>query len=65
MTVIVPADYNECQQVIKYAAEHNEPMYIRIPRTNLLNVFSSEYNFELQRLLMKEMIFQLYQMVRH
>lgn len=47
MTVIVPADYNECQQVIKYAAEHNEPMYIRIPRTNLPNVFSSEYNFDL------------------
>lgn len=47
MTVIVPADYNECQQVIKYAAEHNEPMYIRIPRTNLPDVFSSQYNFDL------------------
>ena len=47
MTVIVPADYNECKQVIKYAAEHNEPMYIRIPRTNLPEVFSSQYNFDL------------------
>ena len=47
MTVIVPADYNECQQVIKYAAEHNEPMYIRIPRTNLPDVFGSQYNFDL------------------
>lgn len=47
MTVIVPADYNECQQVIRYAAENNEPMYIRIPRTNLPDVFGSQYNFDL------------------
>lgn len=47
MTVIVPADYNECQQVIKYAAEHNEPMYIRIPRTNLQNIFGDNYKFDL------------------
>ena len=47
MTVIVPADYNECQQVIRYAAENNEPMYIRIPRANLPDVFGSQYNFDL------------------
>lgn len=47
MTVIVPADYNECQQVIKYAAEYNKPMYIRIPRTNLPDIFSPQYNFDL------------------
>lgn len=47
MTVIVPADYNECQQVIKYAAEYNKPMYIRIPRSNLPDIFSPQYNFDL------------------
>ena len=54
MTVIVPADYNECQQVIKYAAENNEPMYIRIPRTNLPDVFSSQYNFDLTAKIINE-----------
>ena len=48
MTVIVPADYNECQQVIRYASEHNEPMYIRIPRTNLPDIFSPLYKFDLE-----------------
>ncbi|HIS83401.1 TPA: transketolase family protein, partial [Candidatus Scatenecus faecavium] len=30
MSVIVPADCRECEQVIKYAAENYGPMYIRI-----------------------------------
>lgn len=41
MTVIVPADYNEVHEVIKYAATHDGPMYIRIPRTNLPDTISN------------------------
>ena len=44
--VIVPADYNEVTQVIKYAAKHVGPMYIRVSRTNLKSVFSEDYKFD-------------------
>ena len=47
MTVIVPADYKEVQEVIKYAASHDGPMYIRIPRTNLPDIFDNNYKFGL------------------
>lgn len=47
MTVIVPADYNECKQVIKYAAKNEGPMYIRIPRTNLPDIFDNSYKFDI------------------
>ena len=47
MTVIVPADYKEVQEVIKYAASHDGPMYIRIPRTNLSDIFDNNYKFSL------------------
>ena len=47
MTVIVPADYKEVQEIIKYAAFHNGPMYIRIPRTNLPDIFDNNYKFSL------------------
>ena len=45
MTVIVPADCNECNQAIKFAAEHNGPVYIRIARNNLPDVYSEDYKF--------------------
>lgn len=48
MTVIVPADYKEVQEVIKYAASHDGPMYIRIPRTNLPDIFDNSYKFDLE-----------------
>ena len=46
MTVIVPADCRECEQVIKFAAENYGPMYIRIPRTNVCDVFDEKYRFD-------------------
>ena len=46
MSVIVPADCTECEQVIKFAAENYGPMYIRIPRTNVYDVFDSNYEFD-------------------
>lgn len=48
MTVIVPADCKECEEVIKYAATHKGPMYIRIARTNVPDVFDENYKFELK-----------------
>lgn len=46
MSVIVPADCRECEQVIKYAAENYGPMYIRIPRTNVCDIFDEDYEFD-------------------
>ncbi len=46
MKVFVPADCEEVRQIIKYAAETEGPMYIRIPRTNLKSVFDPQkYKF--------------------
>ena len=46
MSVIVPADCTECRQVIKFAAENRGPMYIRIPRTNVCDIFNDSYEFD-------------------
>ena len=46
MSVIVPADCRECEQVVKYAAENYGPMYIRIPRTNVCDIFDENYKFD-------------------
>ena len=46
MSVIVPADCTECEQVIKFAAENYGPMYIRIPRTNVCDIFDENYEFD-------------------
>ena len=46
MSVIVPADCKECEQVIKFAAENYGPMYIRIPRTNVCDIFDENYTFD-------------------
>jgi transketolase len=49
MTVIVPADSKECEEVIKYAALHDGPMYIRISRCNVPNIFDEHYHFDIKR----------------
>ena len=46
MTVIVPADCNECEQAVEFAAEHEGPVYIRIARTNLPDIYPSDYKFD-------------------
>lgn len=46
MSVIVPADCRECEQVIEFAAENYGPMYIRIPRTNVCDIFDENYEFD-------------------
>lgn len=49
MSVLVPADCTECEQIINYAAEYYGPMYIRIPRTNVCDVFDDSYKFDFKR----------------
>ena len=47
MTVIVPADCTETREVIKFAAEYYGPVYIRLARTNVPNIFDPEtYKFD-------------------
>ena len=45
MMVIVPADCNECEQAIEFAAKHNGPVYIRISRNNLSDIYPENYKF--------------------
>lgn len=54
MTVIVPADCKECEEVIKYAANNKGPMYIRIARTNVPDVFDENYKFDLKGKILRE-----------
>lgn len=45
MTVIAPADCQECEQVIAFAAEHKGPVYVRLSRNNLPDIYPSDYKF--------------------
>lgn len=49
MSVIVPADCKECNEVIKYAALHKGPMYIRIARSNVPTIFNDDYHFNFNK----------------
>lgn len=49
MTGIVPADSKECQEVIKYAASHSGPMYIRVARSNVPDIFGEDYKFDINK----------------
>lgn len=49
MSVFVPADCNECAQIIKYASEHKGPMYIRVPRSNVCDVYEENYKFDFNK----------------
>lgn len=49
MTVIVPADCNECEQAIEFAANLEGPVYIRIARNNLPDVYPCDYKFDPSR----------------
>ena len=49
MTVIVPADAKETREAVKFAAEHNGPVYIRIARTNLPDIFDENYKFDYKK----------------
>ena len=46
MAVIVPADARETKEVIKYAATHTGPVYIRLGRLAALDLFDEAYTYE-------------------
>ena len=46
MSVIVPADARETEEVIKYAAAHDGPMYIRLGRLAAEDIFDESYTYE-------------------
>lgn len=46
MTVIVPGDYEQTRQAVRFAAEYKGPVYIRLSRMNVPVIFSNEYKFE-------------------
>ena len=46
MSVIVPADARETEAVIKYAAEHNGPVYIRLGRLAAEDLFDESYTYQ-------------------
>lgn len=54
MTVIVPADSRECAEVIKYAVSHKGPMYIRISRCNVPDIFDTDYKFDINKAVVVE-----------
>ncbi len=49
MSVIVPADCRECEEVIRYASLHDGPMYIRISRCNVPDIFDEHYHFNFKK----------------
>lgn len=53
MTVIVPSDYRETKETIKYAANNYGPMYIRIPRIDLPDIFDTSSKFSLEPKVLK------------
>ena len=46
MTVIVPCDYTEVKQAVKYAANHKGPFYIRVARANVQTIFDEKGKVE-------------------
>ena len=49
MTVVVPADCNECEQVLDYAAKYDGPVYIRIARNSLPDIYPKDYKFDINK----------------
>ncbi len=49
MIVIVPADEKETEEAAKFAANYYGPVYIRIARTNLPDVYDNSYKFNIEK----------------
>lgn len=54
MTVIVPADSKECEEVIASIAEYDGPVYVRISRSNVPDIFGSDYVFNMNKAVVME-----------
>lgn len=46
LTVIVPSDAREVREAIKFAAEYQGPVYVRLPRGNCHDIFDDAYKFD-------------------
>lgn len=49
MTVLVPGDYNQTRQAVRYAAKHNGPVYIRLSRMNVPEIFDENYELDINK----------------
>ena len=49
MTVIVPADCNECKQAVEFAAQYKGPVYIRVSRNSLPDIYPENYKFNINK----------------
>ncbi|MGP9537959.1 transketolase family protein [Brachybacterium sp. AOP43-C2-M15] len=49
MTVLAPADAREAESMIRWAAEHDGPVYLRLVRDAVPDVFGPEHEFVLGR----------------
>lgn len=49
MTVIVPGDYEQTRQAVRFASQYNGPVYIRLSRTNVPVVFDESYKFDINK----------------
>lgn len=47
MTVIVPADAEETRKAVAFAATYDGPVYIRLGRMSVPDLFAADYNYEL------------------
>jgi transketolase len=45
MTVLAPADAVEAEAVVRWAAEHDGPVYVRLARDPVADIFGSDYTF--------------------
>ena len=49
MTVIVPGDYEQTRQAVRFAASYNGPVYIRLSRMNVPDIFDKNYKFSINK----------------
>lgn len=55
MMVIVPSDYEQTRQAVRFAANYCGPVYIRLSRMDVPNVYGNDYKFSLNKaVLIKE-----------
>ena len=47
MTVIVPSDYEQTRQAVRFASEYNGPVYIRLSRMDVPDVYDKNYKFDI------------------
>ena len=45
MMVIAPSDYEQTRQAVRFAAEYIGPVYIRLSRMNVPDIYNSKYQF--------------------